>query len=313
MIDIFYLEKGQVQRGKAENLAALRKKKIWLDVTSITPEESKLLKDNFALHPLTIEDLEHTLTRVKVEEFKDYLFCVFYGIKQVQHPELQEIDFVVGRNFLITNHRLELGSLEELKGTTAKIGHLLDRGVDFLFYWIVDCEVENYYPVLESIDEEIEQIDSLIKRPRPGLSLRIISLKRDIASIRKTIVAQREKISLLAKQEYTFISQKAIPYFRDAYDHCIRVADELENYREAIIGTFEAYMSSVSLNTNEIMKVLSGITALAMPITVVSSIYGTNFNFLPGAGSLYGFWLMLVFTLLMMLGLLYFFKSRRWF
>jgi len=315
MIELFYLDKGSLQKGKIEDLGKLRKKRLWLDVINLTQEEAELLKKNFFLHPLTIEDLEHALTRVKVEEFSTYLFCVFYGVRHTGtgQPELQEIDIVVGKNFIITNHRQELSATEELKSHPQKLLHHLEKGADFLFHRILDHEIDNYFPMLESIDEEMEKIDVLIKRPQPGLSLRIIELKRNISDIRKTMISQREKISFLAKEEYNFISKNALPYFRDVYDHSIRVADELEYYREALSGTFEVYMSSVSLNTNEIMKVLSAITALAMPMTVVSSIYGTNFTFLPGAGSAYGFWLMLAVTLLIMVGLLYMFKRRRWF
>ncbi|MBI2666410.1 magnesium/cobalt transporter CorA [Candidatus Woesearchaeota archaeon] len=315
MIDIFYLDNEVLKKGKIEELAQLRRKRLWLDVINLTPEEAELLKKSFGLHPLTIEDLEHTLTRVKVEEFPTYLFCVFYGVRHIGtgQSELQEIDIVVGKNFIITSHRQELSATEELKVHPQKLSHHLEKGVDFLFHRILDHEIDNYFPVLEFIDEEMEKIDVLIKRPQPGLSLRIIKLKRNISDIRKTMISQREKISFLAKEEYNFISKKSIPYFRDVYDHSIRVADELEYYREAIVGTFEVYMSSVSLNTNEIMKVLSAITALAMPMTVISSIYGTNFSFLPGSKSAYGFWMMLVLTLIIMIGLLYLFKKRKWF
>ena len=315
MIEIFYLDRGTLKKGKIEELSKLRRKRLWLDVINLNPEEAELLKKNFTLHPLTIEDLEHTLTRVKVEEFSTYLFCVFYGVRQTGtgQPELQEIDIVMGNNFIITNHRQELSATEEMKSHPQKLCQFLEKGTDFLFHRILDHEIDNYFPVLEFLDEEMEKIDILIKRPQPGLSLRIIALKRNISEIRKNMISQREKISFLAKDEYTFLSKKSIPYFRDVYDHSIRVADELEYYREAINGTFEAYMSSVSIHMSEIMKVLSVMTALAMPMTVISSIYGTNFDFLPGAKSAYGFWVMLVLTLVLMLGLVYFFKRRRWF
>lgn len=313
MIELFYFDGSSVKTAPPEDLLKLRKKRIWVNSTAITQQESELLKEAFGLHPLTVEDLQHTLTRVKIEEFSNYLFCVFYGIRKIDRPELQEIDLILGKNFIITNQQQELGSTEELKTHPQKLFNFFSRGVDFVFYRILDSEVDNFFPVLEDIDEEIEKIDALIKQPHPGLSLRIITLKRNISEIRKTVITQREKVSFLAKEEYNFISKKAIPYFRDIYDHSIRVADELEYYREAINGTFDAYMSSVSLRMSDIMKVLSVITTLAMPMTVISSIYGTNFKVLPGAGSVYGFWIMLIIILLFMLGLVYFFKKRRWF
>src|SRR3989338_2019777 len=313
MLEIFYLEGQAIKKAEPQELLKIRRKKLWINAIAITPEEAELLKAAFDLHPLTIEDLQHTLTRVKAEVFPKYLFCVFYTIRRMAHPELQEIDFILGNNFIITNHQQELGSTEELKTNSKKLFSLLSRGADFVFYHIMDKETDQFFSIIDYLEEEIEKIDTLTKRPKPGLSLRIIDIKRSISDMRKTVAAHREKITSLARGERRFISKKARPYFRDLLDHSIRIADEMEYYREAINGTSEAYRSSVSLPMSEVMKVLSVITTLAMPITVISSLYGTNFEILPGAGSTYGFWIMIIIIMLLMLGLIYFFKRRRWF
>ncbi|MBI2668410.1 magnesium/cobalt transporter CorA [Candidatus Woesearchaeota archaeon] len=308
MLEIFYFD-GKVKQ--TSELSKLRNKKVWIDVTNLTVEEAELLEKQFNLHHLTTEDLLHTRTRIKIEKFPHYLFCVFYGITRASSLQLTEIDFILGKNFIISNHHPELAAAQELKQHPEKMATLFRRGVEFIFHRLLDAEIDNYFPVLAYIDDKIEVIEETIKHPRPGISQQIIQLKRQIMEVKKTALAQREKISQLAKEEY--VSAKAFPYFRDAYDHSIRVADTIENYREALNSTFEAYMSAVSLNMNEVMKVLSVITTLAMPMTVISSIYGTNFTFLPGAGTPYGFWLMIIMTLLLMIALLYFFKRRRWF
>jgi len=123
---------------------------------------------------------------------------------------------------------------------------------------------------------------------------------------------QREKISFIAKNEYMFISKKSVPYFRDIYDHAIRVSDNVENYREAIGSAFDAYMSAVSNNMNEVMKVLSIIATIALPLTVISGIYGTNFNNLPGEFNPYGFWIMIAGMVVLCFGMLFYFRRKNW-
>jgi len=179
---------------------------------------------------------------------------------------------------------------------------------------ILDEEIDNFFPILETIDEELENLDQeVIKNPNPKILQKIVKLKRDIIYIKKITMPQREKISFLAKQEYKQISKKCIPYIRDVYDHAIRVSDSLDNYREVIGGTFDTYMTAVSNNMNEVMKTLSIIATIALPLGVISGIYGTNFATLPGSGVNYGFFYMLGFMALLSFGMLTYFKKRNWF
>ncbi|MFH1275596.1 MAG: magnesium transporter CorA family protein [Candidatus Woesearchaeota archaeon] len=227
---------------------------------------------------------------------------------------LTEIDFILGQNFLITNHYGKLDSFEELKSNHDKLKILLNKGTDFLFHRLLNQEIDHFFPVLELIDEQIEDIEEKItKNVKPEFLKKILTLKRKIVLIKKSALPQREKISFLAKNNYKFISKLAIPYFRDIYDHAIRVSDTIDNYREAIGSTFDAYMSAVSNNMNEVMKVLSVIATLALPLGVISGIFGTNFAVLPGQNFKYGFWLMLVGMLALISGMMYMFKRRGWF
>lgn len=311
MIEIFYLDK-TVKKASLADLPKLRRKKIWIDITGITKDESIVIKSFFGLHPLTAEDLITPNARIKVEEFDDYLFCVFYGIKKSK-IELIEIDFVVGKNFVISNHSKPIKSIEELKGDYEKVGNLLSKGVDFVFHRILDMEIDNFMPSLESIDDEIEDIEEKVtEKPSPELLSRILGLKRKMVMLKKVVFPQREKVSFLTKNDYRFISENAKPYFRDVYDHAIRVHDTVENYREAIGNTFDVYMSSVSNSMNEVMKVLSIIATIALPLTVISGIYGTNFSVLPGQGFAYGFWIMILAMVLLCVFMLFYFRKKRW-
>ncbi|MBD3203008.1 magnesium and cobalt transport protein CorA, partial [Candidatus Woesearchaeota archaeon] len=150
------------------------------------------------------------------------------------------------------------------------------------------------------------------KKPEPETLAQILSLKREINKLKRSSFSQREKISLLAKSDYKFITKKSKPYFRDVYDHMIRVSDSIENHRDSLSEAFNAYMSAVSNNMNEVMKVLSIIATIALPLTVISGIYGTNFIHLPGSKLYFGFWIMIFFMIIMVFAMIFYFKKRKW-
>ncbi len=313
MIGLFYFDK-ELKKEKIENLEQIKNKPIWIDITAITKEEAELIRKNFNLHPLTTEDLVNQNVRIKVEEFPDYLFCVFYGIEKTKQIELMELDFILGENFIITNHKKEIGAYKELMGNKGKLENLFNKGIDFLFHKLLDIEIDNYFPVLETIDDQIEEVENeVIKRARAESLAKILKLKRILSLIKKATLPQREKISFLTKNDYRLISSKALPYFRDVYDHSIRVSDSVDNYKESIANTFDVYMSTLSNNMNEVMKTLSIIATIALPLTVISGIYGTNFSILPGQNFIYGFWAMIFAMILVSVAMLHFFKRRKWF
>ncbi len=313
MLDIFYLEKG-LKRGKAADIARLKSKPVWIDCTDITKEDSEILKRAFGLHPLTVEDMENNHVRIKIEEFSDYLFCVFYGIRKEKAVELTELDLIIGKNFIISNHRKQVASFEELKKNEDRLAELLSRGIDSLFHRLLDLEVDNYFPILEFLDDEIEKVEEEVtRRPRPELLGRILGIKRMLLSVKKVAFQQREKAGYLAKNSYPFISKRALPYFRDLYDNAIRVSDAVENQREAVGGAFDIYMMSLSNNMNEVMKVLSIMATIALPLTVISGIYGTNFSNLPGSENAFGFWVMISAMAMVSLSMLTYFKRKKWF
>lgn len=313
MLEIFYFDK-TVKKAKITELNKIKNKQLWIDCTNITKEEAKLLKTIFDLHPLTKEDILNSNTRIKTEEFNNYLLCVFYGIQKTKKIELTEIDFIIGKNFIISNHIKQLEAVEEIKKNNEKIENLFKKGNDFILHKLLDNEIDNYFPVLDKLDDQIEFIeDQAIKRPKPKLLSKVLELKRLIVRIKRTTLPQREKISFLTKGDCKFISKKSLPYFRDVYDHAIRVSDIIDNCRDSIGNAFDVYMSTISNSMNEVMKVLSVIATIALPLTVISGIYGTNFDVLPGQHFLFGFWIMIFAMILLSLGMIYFFKRRGWF
>lgn len=308
MIEVYQFD-GKVERIELDKIGT---RPVWICCQDISKEEAAMLKEKFNLHPLTAEDLFNQGVRIKIEEFDGYLFSIFYGITKKR--DLVELDFVLGKNFLITNHRKELETTKSLRSDTERLEKLFKKGLPFLFHRTLDVEVDNYFPVLEKMDDEIEALEEDVSQnPRPEQLTRILEAKRQIVRIKKVAFQQREKISFLAKNDYDLLPKKVLPYFRDIYDHAIRVSDSLDNYREATANAFDVYMSAVSNNMNEVMKTLSIIATIALPLTVISGVYGTNFAVLPGQDIPYSFWIMVGVMILMAIAMLFYFRKKAWF
>src|SRR3989344_2834952 len=270
MMEIFYFD-GTGKKAKAQDLDKVKGWPIWIDITGITKKEAEAVRAAFDLHPLTAEDLLNINTRIKVEVFPHYLFCAFYTLRTTMSKSkpiaLEEMDFVLGERFLISSHTKDISGFTELKNNPEQLEQLFHKGLDFVMHRLLDQEVDNYFPVLHNIDDQIEDIEEEVTgHPRHPLLLRILVLKRLIVLIKKVALPQREKISVLAQSDLKFISRKAVPYFRDVYDHAVRVADTIDNYRESIGNTFDVYMSALSNHTNEVVKVLSIMATLALPM-----------------------------------------------
>jgi len=184
----------------------------------------------------------------------------------------------------------------------------------FLFHKLLDLEIDNYFPILEHIEDSIEKIDEDVTDKRShDLLDRILEVRKHIIMIKRYATPQREKLKKLLQLNHKLIDKKAYPYFRDLQDNAIKISESIENYNEAVSHTFSIYMSAVSKSMNEVMKVLSVIATIALPLTVISSIYGTNFLKLPGAGHEYGFWIMIAGMVAVVAIMMYAFRRRGWF
>lgn len=315
MLRIFVLKNDHVEEVRLEDLPLVKALPLWIDAEKITQAEVNILQQEFNLHQLTVEDILKQQTRIKVEEFPDYLVCVFFSLKEGRKKQLLavEYDFVLGKNVLISSHLLPSISCRYLQEHLEALQKLLKRGPDFVFHKLLDSEMGHLFTIVDRLDYDVEQLqEKATRRPSQALLRSILNLKKEITRIKRITLPQREKMSYLAKNDYPFISKKAVPYFRDVHDQAIRVSDLVDGYRESINNTFDLYMSSVSNSMNEVMKMLSIIATIALPLTVVSSIYGTNFGVLPGSGSKYGFWVMIGVMVIAVLLQVRYFKKRKW-
>ena len=315
MVDVFYFDK-TTKKINLHELDKFKKKRLWIDITGSSKKEINVIKKALNLHPLAVEDLLNVHTRVKVEVFSHYLVLVFYGIHENNSVEMIEIDFIIGKNFVISSHKAKVESFEKLKKNKEKLNELFKKGADFLLHNLLDGQMDNYFPILEFLDNKIDAIEeNITEHPNsanPKISTEILRLKKKLVSIKKIVLSQKEKIYLLTKGEYKFLSKDSLPYFRDIHDHSIKISDTIDSYRVAINSAFDIYMSTVSNSMNEAMKMLSMIATIALPLTVIAGIYGTNFRNLPGSTSFLGFWVMIFFMVLLCLIMMKYFRKKRW-
>ena len=290
----------------------------WLNVTGI--HEVKIIEklgQYFDLHPLLMEDIVHTGQRPKLEDYEKYLFVVlemlFYD--QGENEVLAEqVSLVLGPTFVISFQESEGDVFNALRERirTAK-GRIRKLGSDYLAYSLIDAIVDNYFLVLEKIGERIEVLqDEVLSDPGPETLLVIQETKRDLIFLRKCVWPLREAISALQRIESSLITQSVTPYLRDVYDHTIQVIDNIESFRDMASATLDIYLSSVSNKMNEVMKVLTIIATIFIPLTFIAGIYGMNFKYMPELEWRWGYFavwgIVVVLAVLMLIG----FRRKRW-
>ncbi len=315
MIDIFLFDTS-LKRIKLEELAkhaSSRNKKIWIDIINPVKDEFKKLKEIFKLHPLTVEDcLKKGRTRVKIERFDDYLFVVIYGISDTKR--LYELDFIIGRNFVISNHFEAVESFNKLKRNDDKISTIMSRGPDFILHKLIDLEIDRYLELLAKYEDIIEKLEkNVLEEPNQQLVSRIFKLRKTFMRIRRIANLQKEKLLELAREKYPFISERLRPYFRDVFDHMLAVTETITIYREQLSGALELYLSTSSNKTNEVMKTLTVIASIMLPLSLIAGIYGMNFDNLPELHWKYGYTFALSLMAAVAIGLLFYFKRKGWF
>lgn len=289
---------------------------LWVDLESPTPGEIELLSQAFGFHPLAIEDCLAETHLPKVDDFGDYIFLILHGIKQSGKPGLfttAQLNFFLSKNYLVTFHRQASRSIQSAKERCSKEAFSLSKGLDLLLHAILDRMVDNYFPILDDFDLLIEQIeDEVFKRATQKTLSKIFTLKRCLMQLRRIVGPQREVLIRLSRDEFPVITKQAHVYFRDVYDHLVRIWDLSESYRDLMSSALEAYLSVISNRLNEIVKLLTVFTAILMPLTVITGIYGMNFEDIPELKWRYGYFMVLGVMAGISTGLLYLFKRKKW-
>lgn len=256
---------------------------LWVDFISEPSESAAPILRGFGFHPLAIDDaLEETHTP-KIDDWGDYLYMVLNVMNYKQdngifESEIDELDIFLGRNFVVTFHDQLISAIEDAWSACQRDMRHVQDGPDHLLYRIVDSLVMGYMPLVEQIDRQIDQIeDQVFDNPSRTTLEQIFALKRILLSMRRIILPQREVLNKLARDDYRVIDPKDRIFFRDIYDHLVRLHDINESLRDLVGGTMDTYLSVVNNRMNEVMKTLAIITTLFMPITFVTGFFGMNF------------------------------------
>lgn len=290
---------------------------LWVDIKEHQDADIDLLTNIFRLHPLTVEDCIMPSNRPKLEKFKNYLFMIMFAIEL--HPELEkevktvELELCLGKNFLITMHTDYIGSLDASKERIKKQSPIIAQGADFLLCSIIDSLVDSYFPIINKFDDRVDDMnDELFKEPTQETLSKIYSLKNEIMFLRRTIGPQADVVNLILRGDFEFITAANMVYFRNVYDNLVRLNDIMGTSRDVITSALEAYSSVVSNRLNEIMKTLTIIATIMMPLTLIASIYGMNFRFMPELSHRYAYPTVIGIMFIIAVVMLFYFKRRKW-
>ena len=315
--------------------AALRDPRatFWVDIDKPEDEDYAVLDDVFGFHPLAIEDSINRSQRPKIESYnhfgdachQGYFYMVIHGVNPAEAEargkiDTQELDLFVSERYLLTIHDEAMPAVEYMKARARTDPHVvLDPGIDMLLYRILDRLIDAYQPILDDMQDQLDELEEeAVSEPSPELLPRIAVKKRELLNLRRVIGPQREVLAQLTRGEVPFIRESTRIYLRDVLDHAIRAVETIELYRDLVTGARDIYMSSISNNLNQIMKTLTIITVIALPMTVITSFFGMNFNDeeIPGWGWLLhtpaGFWISMCVILALIAGLLYLFRRLKW-
>jgi magnesium transporter len=256
---------------------------LWVNLTSPTEQEFAWLAATFGFHPLTIEDCRHRDQRPKLEVYDNYLFITLHAPKEGIRPfETDELHVFLSPNYLVTVCELPVAFVESLLAEYRSTPRDFDRGLDFVFYRLSDQAIDRYFPVLDDLGDEIDQLeDQIIERPTQDVLNRIFALKQELVLMRKVSSPQREVFNALTIRGYTMITESTMLYFRNVYDHLVRVYDMIDSYRDLMSNALDAYLSTISNRLNEVMKRLTIIATIFMPLSFVAGFFGMNFTRLP--------------------------------
>lgn len=250
---------------------------VWIDLSDPTHDGLARVAELLRLHPLVVEDILERNQRAKVEVSDDYVHLVMFSLTLGdEHLEESEIDLVLGKRFLLSSH---VGDWDpqrshELRGG---LGAILAKGADFLLWALVDDLVDSYFPLFDRVDEEIDELeDRVVEQPNRQTVERIFDLKRDLLTIRRVTSPQREIFNQLTNRQLPFVAADHLIYFRDVYDHLIRLTDELDSFRERLTGALDAYLSTVNNNLSDIMKRLTAVTVILAGIAAIGGLFGMS-------------------------------------
>jgi magnesium transporter len=290
----------------------------WIDLASPTAEEGRLLSDVFRFHDLAVEDALAPLHHPKIEAYAGYLYAILHGIdfEAAQHQfATHDVDFFVGPNYLVTIHDGASRSIPEIGSLCERNPRIVGEGPMALMHRLVDLMVDHYRPEVDKLEDKLDELEAEVLEGREGrlTTQRILELKRDVSSLRRVINPQRDALARLARREFSQVTEELAYRFRDVHDHVVRLADEAMFFQDRVTSILEAHLSNVSNRLNEVMKLLTIISTIFMPLAFVTGLYGMNVGFphFPG-GDGAQFWWLVGIMLTLSAGMLVLFHRKGW-
>jgi magnesium transporter len=287
----YYLTpEGQLQRDLTESDITKafnsRQGLLWVDFPEMTEDDGKFMEQNFRFHRLSIEDCVSTqIHPPKIDAFTDFLFIIVHGINHVAETEIvetAELVLYLGKSFVITSHSFPLYSISDVQHTLEDNTGPMKQGADFLAYTIIDTLVDNVMPTIDRMNDVADEIEeAVIQHPQPDVLEGILKLKRSSLKVHRIMSPQREVLNRLSRGEFSIIKPEAQIYFRDIYDHLVRIEDLNQTILDRNDNAVSTYLSSVANRQNETMKILSVVATIFMPLTLLVGIYGMNFKYMP--------------------------------
>jgi magnesium transporter len=291
---------------------------VWLDIAAPTQADAQILREVFGFHELAVEDAMAASHHPKLEVYDGYLYAILHGIdfKAAQHEfATHDADFFVGPNYLVTVTDGTSRTIPETQAACERNPRLLAEGSMALMHRIVDTMVDHYRPEIDKLEERIDELEESVfdAAETRATNQEILELKRDVASLRRTMLPQRDVLSRLGRREFPQISEELSYRFRDVYDHVVRITDDALLFHDRLSAILEAHLSNVSNRLNEVMKFLTIFSVIFMPMTVLTGMYGMNVPLVhfPGGEHLQ-FWWILGIMLTLAGVLIWIFRTRRW-
>jgi len=319
----YYLPpRGQLQRGlTSPDIARARRSKqglLWVDIVTPDAADGQFLEETFGFHHLTVEDcLSRDIHPPKIDAFDDYLFIVVHGVNHLKESDIvetAELALYIGCNFVVTSHHDPLYSINEIRRLVEADGRPMARGADFLAHAVIDALVDNVMPTIDRMADVAEEIEiEVISRPQPNILDGILKLKRSALKVHRVMAPQREVLNRLSRKEFPLIKPEAQIFYRDVYDHVVRIEDLNQTLLDRADNSMATYLSSVANRQNETMKVLSVVATIFLPLTLVAGIYGMNFDYMPELHWKWGYFTVLGAIGLAILVLMWRFWASGWF
>jgi len=320
--DSFYLGpdgrlEQQLSLTRIEECLAAGEGLLWVDIEYATEEDGRFMASAFHFHQLAIADcVSKNIHSPKIDEFEDHLFIIIHGINYHSESdvlETTELGLFLGKNYVVTSHDVPMTSISATAERICATGRPMQRGVDFLAHDIIDSAIDFFMPVIDIMQERCSEMEiEAIHYPSKDTITSIINLKRSVMSLNRVMIPQRELLNSLSRGDYPFIGERALMYYRNVYDHIVRIEMLCQEIRDLVDNILSTYLSSVANRQNETMKLLAIVASIFLPLSLLAGIYGMNFENMPELKWRWGYFAVVGIIGMAILIMLWFFWARNW-